>query len=172
MEKSICFGPNFGKWLATLLTGNPDDFFVNTLVSQAANGQLTDDDLFLKLAEKYGGSNLFKAIHSLVSEKKQDELPGKTEIKSVCGVCITPGILGRIISMKQQYSGEDSKFVEGIINKISLEEITIEDALTELITKLGKSFVDGFTQMNKDTDTVYAEAKRKALERNPGLKVV
>lgn len=168
--KSICFGTDFGKWLSVLLTGNPDDQHINTLVRQAANREITDNVLFLRLAEKYGSGSLLTAFHNLISEneRKQNELPGRSEIKDVCGVCITPGLLGKIISMKQWYSGEDNRFMEEIIEKISTDNITIEDALTELIVRFGKSFVDGFDRIDKDTDTVYNTARKKARERNPG----
>lgn len=170
----ICFGAGFAEMLSVLLTGSPDDGYVHTLVRQAMNGEITNNDLFLRLTEKYGSSQMLLAAHKLVSDanakRERDELPGRSEIKSVCGVCITPSILGRIISMKQRYSGEDSRYIESLIERISAEGITIEDALTELIVRFGRDFVDGFTQINRDTDTVYNEAKRRALERNPVLK--
>lgn len=166
---AICFGADFADCLAVLLTGNPHDQLIHTLVEQAANKEITNNDLFLKLAERYGSSSILLAVRNLINAQKQDELPGKSEIKNVCGVCITPGILGKIISMKQRYSGKDTEFIEGIIEKISVDAITIEDALTELIMKLGKGFVDGLTQIDKDTDTVYNAAKKSAMERSPGL---
>ena len=91
-----------------------------------------------------------------------------SDIPDLCRVCVAPVSIG-IFSVLEGWHTQDKDKIDALMDQIEKEQIKIEDAYIEILTKIPNS-VDSLNRILNDLNLVLQFALNKAGEKSPALK--